>query len=148
MRADFPPFVAPGAARFAAMPPAAPGHAPHPAAISPPCRPRPAPPRRSTGDRLREAVMALGEFRGQVITHGERAWASITFTGARHTLALVFAGEEAVEAGERFIAALPDHEFAIPGQLVADAAITEVEHRALPAPRLAVQCELLLLEEG
>lgn len=148
MRVDFPSSIHPGATRFAAMPPAASGHAPHSAAISPPCRPRPAPPQRSSGDRLREALMALGEFRGQVIAHTECAWASITFAGARHTLALVFTGDEAVEAGERFIAALPDHEFAIPGQLVADAAIAEAEHRALPTPRLAVQCELLLLEEG
>lgn len=114
---------------------------------SPPFR-RPAPPARSTGDRLREALMALGDFRGQVITHSEKAWASITFAGARHTLALLFAGDEAVEAGERFIAALPDHEFAIAGQLVADAAVTEAEHRLFPTPRLVVQCELLLLEEG
>ena len=118
---------------------------PHP---SPPCSRRPAAPRRSTADRLREALMALGDFRGQVLSHGERAWASITFSGARHTLTLVFAGEEAVAAGEHFIAALPDHEFAIPGQLVADAAVTEVEHRLLPAPRLVVHCEMLLLEEG
>ena len=105
-------------------------------------------PQRSTADRLREALMTLGDHRGQVITHTEKAWASITFSGARHTLALLFAGDEAVEAGERFIAALPDHEFAILGQLVADAAITEAEHRLLPTPRLVVQCELLLLDEG
>ena len=111
-------------------------------------RRRPAPPQRSTGDRLREALLALGDFRGQVIAHTEKSWASITFSGARHTLALLFAGDEAVEAGERFIAALPDHEFAIPGQLVADAAVTEAEHRLLPSPRLVVQCELLLLEEN
>lgn len=115
--------------------------------FDPPGR-RPAAPQRSTGDRLREAVLALGDFRGQIITHTEKAWASITFSGARHTLALLFAGEEAVEAGERFLAALPDHEFAIPGQLVADAAVTEAEHRLLPRPRLVVQCELLLLDEG
>ena len=114
----------------------------------PPCSRRAAPPRRSTADRLREALTALGDFRGQVLSHGEKAWASITFSGARHTLALLFAGEEAVEAGERLIAALPEHEFAIPGQLVADAAVTEVEQRLLPAPRLVVHCELLLLEEG
>lgn len=103
---------------------------------------------RSTGDRLRDTLLALGDYRGQVLTHTERAWASITFAGARHMLTLLFAGEEAVDAGERFIAALPEHEFALPGQLVADAAITEVEHRLLPHPRLVVQCELLLLEEG
>lgn len=108
----------------------------------------PAPVRRSTGDRLREALLALGDHRGQVLTHTERAWASITFTGARHTLALLFAGDEAVAAGENFIAALPEHEFCIPGQLVADATVTEVEHRLLPHPRLVVQCELLLLDQG
>lgn len=107
---------------------------------------RPAP--RTTGDRLREALLGLAEYRGQVLTHSERAWASITFAGTRHTLALLFAGEDAVAAGEAFVAALPEHEFALPGQLVADAAITEVEHRLLPHPRLVVQCELLLLEDG
>ena len=117
-------------------------------ALSPPCSRRSAPPRRSTADRMREALMALGDFRGQVLRHGETAWASITFAGARHTLTLLFAGEQAVEAGERFIAALPEHEFTIPGELVADATVTEVEHRLLPAPRLVVHCELLLLEEG
>lgn len=115
--------------------------------LSPPFR-RPAPPRRSTGDRLREALLTLGDHRGQVLHHGERAWASITFSGSRHTLALLFAGEEAVEAGELFIAALPDHEFTIPRQLVADAAITEIDHRLLPTRRLVVHCELLLLEDG
>lgn len=118
-----------------------------PAGASPPRGPG-GPPRRTTGGRLREALLALGEHRGQVLTHTEKAWASITFAGARHTLALLFAGSEAVEAGERFIAALPEHEFAIPGQLVADASITEAEHRLLPHPRLVVRCELLLLEEG
>ena len=34
------------------------------------------------------------------------------------------------------------------GQIVADAAILEVEHRLIPEPRLVVQCELLLLEES
>lgn len=105
-------------------------------------------PKRSTADRLRDALLVLCDHRGQALTHTEKAWASITFAGARHTLALLFAGEEAVGAGERFITALPEHEFAIPGQLVADATITEAEHRLLPHPRLVVQCELLLLEEG
>ena len=131
------------------MPPAA---LAHPAwrlpPVSPPCRPRPAPAQRSAGDRLREALMALADFRGEVLSHHEKAWASITFAGARHTLTLLFAGEEAVAAGERVIAELPDHEFDIPGHIVADAAVTEADHRLIPAPRLAVTCELLLLEEG
>lgn len=114
---------------------------------TPPLR-RPASPRRSTADRLREALLALCDFHGQVLAHCERAWASITFSGSRHSLTLLFAGEEAAAAGERFIAALPDHEFAIPRQIVAEASVTEAEHRLLPSPRLVVHCELLLLEEG
>ncbi|MXO51082.1 hypothetical protein GRI42_07175 [Erythrobacter gaetbuli] len=92
--------------------------------------------------------MDLCDHRGQVLTHTEKAWASITFAGTRHSLALLFAGDEAVEAGERFVAELPDHEFAIAGQLVADAGVSEVEHRMVPDPRLLVQCELLLLEDA
>ena len=104
--------------------------------------------RRTTGDRLRSAVSELAEHQAQVLTHTEKNWASITFAGTRHSLALLFAGDEAVAAGERFIAALPEHEFHIPGQLVADAGIREVEHRLVPGPRMVVQCDLLLLEDA
>ena len=110
--------------------------------------PRPPVLRRSAGDRVRQALTVLAEHRCQVITHKEKAWASITFAGTRHSLALLFAGEDAVAAAERFIAVLPEHEFAIPGQLVADAAIAEVEHRLSPSPRMVVQCDLLLLEDA
>ena len=104
--------------------------------------------RRTAADRLRAALSELHAHRGQVLTHTEKAWAS-TFAGTRHSLAILFAGDEAMDAGEEFVAALPDHEFAIPGQLVADAGVVEVEHRLIPEPRLVwVQCELLLLEEG
>ena len=104
--------------------------------------------RRTAADRLRAALADLHAHHGQVLTHTEKAWASITFAGTRHSLAILFAGGDAVEAGEEFVAALPEHEFAIPGQLVADAGVVEVEHRLLPEPRLVVQCELLLLEES
>ena len=103
--------------------------------------------RRTSADRLREALLALAQDQAAVLDHGERAWASITFSGARHRLRLRFDGVDAVEAGEMFIAFLPEHEFAIPGQLVADAAVVEVDHRLDP-PVMEVVCELLLLEEG
>lgn len=109
---------------------------------------KPPRPRRTASDRLRAALCELGAHRGEVLTHTETAWASITFAGTRHSLAILFAGDEAVEAGERLVADLPEHEFAITGQLVADAGIVEVEHRMLPRPRLVVRCELLLLEDA
>ena len=104
--------------------------------------------RRSTGEKLAAALLALGEGKGRIASHSESSWASITFAGTRHRVVLEFCGDEAVEAGECFIVFLPEHEFAIPGQIVADAAITEVDHTAGEAPVLRVTCELLLLEEG
>jgi len=103
--------------------------------------------RRGTRERLAEALVALAEDKARITTHSEKGWASITFAGARHRVELVFEGAEAVEAGECFIAFLPEHEFAIPGQLVADAAVTEVDH-TLDPPLMVVTCEILVLEEG
>ena len=103
--------------------------------------------RRNPANRLLGALCDLGDGQAIVLRHEERAWASITFAGSRHTLALRFAGDAAVAAGERFIAALPDHEFAIPRRLVADAAIVAVRHALLPEPSLEIECEVLLLDE-
>lgn len=97
---------------------------------------------------LLSELMTLAEGRAELLRHAERAWASVTFAGTRHTVTLCFTGAEAVAAGEGFIAALPDHEFTIPRQLVADAAVVAAEHTALPEPRLEVTAELLLLEDG
>ena len=107
------------------------------------------PPRKRTGPRekLAASLRELAQDRGEITSHCEKSWASITFAGARHRVTIVFKGEQAVEAGECFIAFLPEHEFAIPGQLVADAAVIEVDH-VLHPPRLSVTCEILLLEEG
>ena len=103
--------------------------------------------RRSPGEKLIEALMVLARGKGAITRHTERSWASITFAGTRHRVEMLFEGDEAVEAGECFIAFLPEHEFAIPGQLVADAAVTEVDSTLCP-PQLRVTCELLMLEEG
>lgn len=97
---------------------------------------------------LIEAVMALAGGQAELAHHVERGWASVTFTGTRHTMSLVFNGAEAVAAGEEFIAALPEHEFAVPRQLVADATVIAAEHSLLLEPRLAVEVELLLLEDA
>ena len=105
-------------------------------------------PRRTLADRLREELSALAQGQALFLAHRETAWASVTFAGTRHRVELAFAGAAAVAAGERFIALLPDHEFALPGQLVADAAVVEVDHRLAPEPRLTVTAELLLLEES
>ncbi|MGB3752371.1 MAG: hypothetical protein WA954_00555 [Parerythrobacter sp.] len=105
-------------------------------------------PRRNTADRLRGAVIGMTGGLGKTVNQTERPWASITFSGERHRLELVFEGERAIAAGEALIAALPDHEFTLPRLLVADATIIAVESTLLPAPKLRVACEFLLLEEA
>ena len=102
---------------------------------------------RLPADRLREALLELARGRATIVSHAERRWASVTFIGARHRLELRFDGAEAVAAGELFVACLPDHEFTILGQLVADATVTAVDHRLDP-PLMQVACELLLLDEA
>lgn len=104
-------------------------------------------PRRTTSDRVRDAVLALAEGRADLLNHEESAWSSITFSGTRHQLLLDFNGAEEVLAGEEFVANLPEHEFKIPGQLVADATIGEVEHRFGSDERMVVKAVLLLLED-
>ena len=103
--------------------------------------------RRAPGERLAEALLILSGGRARITRHIETNWASITFTGARHSFDLVFEGEAAVEVGEDFIEALPEHDFTIPARLVADAEITKVDHRAAP-PLMKISCDLLLIEEG
>lgn len=98
--------------------------------------------------QLLAAVMDLAGGQAELLRHSERPWASITFTGSRHNLTLAFTGPEVMAIGETFIAVLPEHEFNLPRQIVADAAVLSVEHVLLPAPRLTVEIELLLLEEG
>lgn len=105
-------------------------------------------PRRTTGDRVREALLTLAEGRADLLTHEEKAWNSITFSGTRHEVMLDFNGAESVEVGEEFIANLPEHEFRIPGQLVADATIREVDHSFGADERMVVTAVLLLLEES
>jgi hypothetical protein len=105
-------------------------------------------PLRGTSVRLREALLSVAAGQASVVSHTEKSWASITFAGTRHRLELTFTGDEAVAARELFIAFLPEHEFTLPGQLVADAAVVAVDHKLLPEPVLRVSIELLLLEEG
>ncbi|WP_337660997.1 hypothetical protein [Erythrobacter sp. Alg231-14] len=105
-------------------------------------------PRRTVSDRVREALLMLADGRADLLTHEEKAWNSITFSGTRHEIMLDFNGAESVAAGEGFIANLPEHEFRIPGHLVADATINEVDHRFGADERMVVTAVLLLLEEA
>ena len=94
------------------------------------------------------AVLRLAGGHAELLRHSERPWASVTFSGTRHTIALSFTGEAGVVEGEAFIAALGEHEFAIARQVVIEAAVVSVEHTTLPQVKLTVEVVLLLLEDG
>jgi hypothetical protein len=111
-------------------------------------RPNLPPPRRRPWMALLNAVIELAGNEAELLRHAEHPWASVTFAGSRHTIALVFRGETAIDAAEDFIVALPDHEFVIPGQIVIEAAITGADHALLPEAVLTLELELLLLEEA
>lgn len=106
--------------------------------------------RRSCGMalRLREQLLQLAGGQGRIVEHREAPWASVTFAGTRHRLTILFAGAGELEAGKDLLTFLPETEFSIPGQLVADAGVVEVEQRQLPAPRMVVAIELLLVEKA
>ena len=99
---------------------------------------RPLSERRSPAVRLREQLLGLACGHATILNHEEKAWVSVTFAGARHRVELAFEGIEAVEAGECFIAFLPEHEFAIPGQLVADAAVMLLKQAPSTSPGVGV----------
>lgn len=102
-------------------------------------------PRRGPWVRLLTELLTLAGPGAQLLSHIERPWTSATFCGTQHKVILLFDGLDAFQGGEKFVSALPDHEFVIAGQLVADAAISSVEQVQTP-PRMIVEGELLLLE--
>ena len=104
------------------------------------------PPAASASSACGEELQALAGGHAEFPAHRKRAGPA-SLSPAPPRLHLAFAGDDAVEAGETFIAFLPEHEFAIPGQLVADAAVTAVDHRIGADPRMEVRVELLLLNE-
>lgn len=103
---------------------------------------------RGAWSRLLDALLALSGGHAELLSHAERPWASATFSGSRHDVSLAFNGNEALDAADHFIEALPEHEFDIPGQLVADAAVVEAQLAMLPKPKFTVTVELLLLEDA
>lgn len=56
----------------------------------------------------------------RILRSQDRPWASITFSGARHWITLQVPADRAAALE----AALPEAEFSLPGQLVADLAIS------------------------
>jgi hypothetical protein len=71
---------------------------------------------------LRALLARAGVNRDRILLSEFRSidWQSLTFMGERHEMELRVPGSNAAALVERLTADLPDAEFAIPGQIVAD----------------------------
>jgi hypothetical protein len=87
--------------------------------------------------RLERALVQAAGFAGvaaAVTDAGWTRWASATFTGARHKFELEVVPSPQVDG---WLAALPEHEFALTGHLVADLVVTAV--RAGDAMQVSIE---------
>lgn len=98
------------------------------------------------GNAAIAALIELAGGHGELLAHEEHSWASLTFQGARHRIMIAFDGSSAVAGGNALRADLGEHEFEIPGWLVADATVVATDQRYGANPRLVVTAELLLVE--
>ena len=82
------------------------------------------------GSELARAICAsFDNFGGQISVEelASRDWASVTFTGARHTLSLCLAGAGAVAATDALLSTLSEQDFQLRGHLLADIALASEE---------------------
>lgn len=101
----------------------------------------------STAAKLIRTVMEICGESSELVGAHEREWASATFSGARHSLDLLIPAGDAGAALPDAIAQLPDHEFDLTGEIVADCAVT-IGARCRGADgrtRLALHVELLTI---
>ena len=84
------------------------------------------------GRRLANLIaMNFVNFTGKAAVEpiAQTEWASVTFTGARHSLRATLEGDGAVGAAADFLGAMGELELPIPGHIVADIALVAEERR-------------------
>lgn len=74
----------------------------------------------------------------------QRPWHSLTFTGAQLCISATLSAPNRADIAERAARNLPDHEFDIRGQIVADIAVTS---RIAAADATILTIDALLLED-
>jgi hypothetical protein len=89
-------------------------------------------PARALAKLLRAEIVNFMNFvnfpsRVEVTPVASTAWASITFTGARHSLRAVVEGPGAVGAAADFLASVEELDLPIPGHIVADICLVAQE---------------------
>lgn len=101
-------------------------------------------------DELTRAVCVIFvNFAGSATVEkmASRPWASVTFSGARHEFTLRLEGAGAAKAATAFRDRLEEHEFVLPGHVLADiAAVREVRDDVGKCVRLTL--EALTVEDA
>ena len=103
----------------------------------------------AAGAELKRALRAWFVGVGAAVTFealASRPWASITFAGERHRLALSLPGPGAQAAVDAFLDGLEEREFALRGHILADIEATGVARDADGPIRLAL--EALTVEDS
>ncbi len=96
---------------------------------------------------LRERIGADAEVVVERVT--SKAWASATFSGARHTVDLRLAGTAAEAATDALLANLDEAEFRLRGHILADIALVSQRRYGLDgAMVVALSLEALTVEDG
>lgn len=92
---------------------------------------------------IRQLEVAIGD-QFSVEHHQVTPWASITFSGSRHQITVLFDPDVDIEPLDII---LNDFEFAIPNILVADASITSTMPLTYPVEGTIAIIDILLLED-
>jgi hypothetical protein len=103
----------------------------------------------AAGAELKRALRAYFVTLGAAVTFEtltSRPWASITFAGERHRLALSLPGPGAQAAVDAFIDGLADREFALRGHILADIEATGMARD--PDGQMRLTLEALTVEDS
>ena len=97
---------------------------------------------------LRALLDRAGDQRNRILLSEIHSvdWHSLTLAGERHLVTLRIPGPEAERLVDRFILGIEDAEFAIPGHILADIAVSGTPTRALDMS-VTVEIEALTVFE-
>ncbi|MEM1132624.1 MAG: hypothetical protein AAGH53_06795 [Pseudomonadota bacterium] len=96
---------------------------------------------------IRELI-EMTDGAAQLRFHEGHDWASATFTGMRHRLALTFSGSDGVSIGHLLADRLEEHEFSLKRHVVIDIHVAHRVERHEGEPTLLLEIEALTVEDG
>lgn len=94
------------------------------------------------GTQLQEQIRMIAGSECHVRLKRERPWASITFSGTRHRIEVVYSGNGCEDKARRLAKDLPETEFDLTGHFVADL-LAEVDITAASDP--VIRLEILTI---